>query len=163
MDKKTVAIVPGSFDPITVGHIFIVKEAAKRYDKVFVAVMINSDKKYKFSLEQRKNITEATLKGMSNIEVISSDGWLYDLANTLSADAIVKGYRNEVDLEYERKMAEFNLKHAPNTKTVLIKSPEELSSVSSTLVREKMNAKSDVSELLSAETIAEIEKILQKN
>ena len=161
-NNKHIAIVPGSFDPITNGHIFVVKEASKLYDKVFVAVMINSDKQYKFTLEERKSIAESALKDIPNVEVISSDGWLYELANSLSADAIVKGYRNNVDLEYENKMAEFNRQHAPNTKTILIQSPSELSFVSSTLVREQLKNNLDIAELLPIEAIEEIEKILAK-
>ena len=161
-NNKHIAIVPGSFDPITNGHIFVVKEAAKLYDKVFVAVMINSDKQYKFTLDERKSIAESALKDIPNVEVISSDGWLYELANSLSADAIVKGYRNNVDLEYENKMAEFNRQHAPNTETVLIQSPSELSFVSSTLVREQLKNNLDIAELLPIEAIEEIEKILAK-
>ena len=161
-NNKHIAIVPGSFDPITNGHIFVVKEAAKLYDKVFVAVMINSDKQYKFTLEERKSIAESALKDIPNVEVISSDGWLYELANSLNADAIVKGYRNNVDLEYENKMAEFNHQHAPNTKTILIQSPSELSFVSSTLVREQLKNNLDIAELLPIEAIEEIEKILAK-
>ena len=161
-NNKHIAIVPGSFDPITNGHIFVAKEAAKLYDKVFVAVMINSDKEYKFTLEERKSIAESALKDIPNVEVISSDGWLYELANSLNADAIVKGYRNNVDLEYENKMAEFNRQHAPNTETVLIQSPSELSFVSSTLVREQLKNNLDIAELLPIEAIEEIEKILAK-
>lgn len=162
MNKQTVAIVPGSFDPITNGHIFVIGEAAKRYDKIYVAVMINAEKKYTFSLEERKAIALAALKDFSNVEVISSEGWLYELANTLNADAIVKGYRNEIDLEYENKMAEFNCQYAPNTKTILIKSSFELSSLSSTVVREKIKNKSDISNLLPQEAIDVISKILQE-
>ena len=160
--KETVAIVPGSFDPITNGHIFVINEALKRYDKVFVAVMMNSEKQYTFTLEERKNIAVAALKNITNVEVISSDGWLYELANSLEADAIVKGYRNATDLEYERKMAEFNRRYAPNTETVLIKSDIKLSCVSSTLVRNKLKNKDDISALLPNEAIDEIEKILKK-
>ena len=96
-NKTTVAIVPGSFDPITNGHIFVINEAAKRYDKVFVAVMINSDKEYMFTLDERKSIAVAAVRNISNVEVIASNGWLYELANSLNADAIVKGYRNNTD------------------------------------------------------------------
>lgn len=162
MNKKTIAIVPGSFDPITNGHIFIIKEAAKRYDKVFVAVMINAEKQYTFTLEERKKIAIAALKDISCVEVISSDGWLYELANSLNADAIVKGYRNEADFEYETKMAEFNSQYAPKTETVLIKSSTDLTSVSSTLVREKLKSNNDISDLLPQEAIDEITNIISE-
>ena len=162
MKKETIAIVPGSFDPITNGHIFIIKEATKQYDKIYVAVMINADKKYTFSLEERKKIALSALQDMPNVEVISSDGWLYDLANQLNADAIVKGYRNEIDLEYENKMAEFNSQHAPNTKTVFIKSSVELAFVSSSLVREKIKNTDDIKDLLPQNAIKTIEEIFNQ-
>ena len=103
--KESIAIVPGSFDPITNGHLYVIKEARKLYDKIYVAVMINSEKNYTFSLEERKRISDSAVTDMDGVEVISYDGWLYELANSLKADAIVKGYRNDVDVEYEQKMA----------------------------------------------------------
>lgn len=160
--KETIAIVPGSFDPITNGHIFVINEAVKLYDKVFVAVMINANKQYTFTLEERQRIAKAALRHMPRVEVIASDGWLYELANSLNADAIVKGYRNDVDLEYEKSMAEYNSKYAPNTKTVLIQTIDELSSVSSTLVRDKIKNKTDISDLLPKDAIDEINNILSQ-
>ena len=159
-NKKTVAIVPGSFDPITNGHMFVINEALKRYDKVYVAVMINSAKEYTFTLEERKSIVGAALEGFDDVEVISSDGWLYDLANELSVDAIVKGYRNAIDLEYEQKMAEFNQRYAPNAETVLIKSDGEISSISSTLVREMLKNEESINKLLPPGAIDKINEIL---
>ena len=108
MTKQRIAIVPGSFDPITNGHIDIIRRAAELYDRVFVAVMINDQKKYRFTLEEREAIARAATEDMERVEVISSSGWLWELARDLGACAIVKGYRNETDLEYEKKMAEFN-------------------------------------------------------
>ena len=159
-NNKTIAIVPGSFDPITIGHIYIIKEAAKRYDKVFVAVMINADKSYMFSLDERKNIAYAAVKDIDNVEVITSNGWLYELANSLSADAIVKGYRNDIDLEYENQMAKFNAEHAPNAKTVLIKSDSSIENISSTLIRKKITNGESLNTFLPQEAIDEIEKII---
>lgn len=160
--KETIAIVPGSFDPITNGHIFVINEAVKLYDKVFVAVMINANKQYTFTLEERQRIAKAALRHIPRVEVIASDGWLYELANSLNADAIVKGYRNDVDLEYEKNMAEYNSKYAPNTKTLLIQTIDELSSVSSTLVRDKIKSKTDIRDLLPKDAIDEINNILSQ-
>ena len=159
--KESIAIVPGSFDPITNGHFYVIKEARKLYDKIYVAVMINSEKNYTFSLEERKRISDSAVTDMDGVEVISYDGWLYELANSLKADAIVKGYRNGVDLEYEQKMAEFNKIHAPNTETVLIKSDEDLVDVSSTLVRKMIAEGKNLERLLPKNAISEIEKILK--
>ena len=134
--KKKIAIVPGSFDPITNGHVNIIERAAQTYDVVYVAVMINSSKKYMFSLEQRAAITEACFESYDNIKVISSDGWLWELAKSVGACAIVKGYRNAVDLEYEKNMAIFNEEKYPECKTVLLKAEDDLVDMSSTYIRD---------------------------
>ena len=160
--RTTLAIVPGSFAPITNGHIFIVKEALKLYDKVILAVMINAEKTYEFSLEERTAIALAALKSETSVEVISYDGWLYKLANELKADAIVKGYRNDIDLKYEEEMAKFNKLHAPSVETVLIKTSAEFENVSSTLVRKKIANGETLKELLPKSAIDEINEILAK-
>ena len=92
--KKEIAIVPGSFDPITNGHLFVINEAAREYKTVYVAVMINSEKTYMFDIQARKAIAEAATKNIPNVKVIMSEDWLWKLATELNADAIVKGYRN---------------------------------------------------------------------
>ena len=134
-DGKTIAVVPGSFDPITFGHIDIIKRAAEQYEKVYVAVMINEQKKYLFSIEERERIAREAIKCIPNVCVVSSTGMLWRLAKELSADAIVKGYRNQVDYEYEIKMAEYNTKHNPDSPTVLFQANNELENISSTAVR----------------------------
>ena len=78
-----IAIVPGSFDPITNGHIDILRRAAERYDKVYLAVMINSAKNYMFSLDERAEIAKLAIADIENAEVISSDGYLWQLAKSL--------------------------------------------------------------------------------
>lgn len=134
-DGKTVAVVPGSFDPITFGHIDIIKRASAQYDIVYIAVMINEQKKYLFNIEERERIAREAVKNISNAVVISSTGMLWCLAKELSADAIVKGYRNQVDYDYEMKMAEYNTAHNPDAPTVLLQANNELENISSTTVR----------------------------
>ncbi len=160
--KKRIAIVPGSFDPITVGHLDLVRRAAQDYDVVYLAVMINAQKQYMFTMEQRKKIAEAAVTGIGNVIVISSDGMLWCLAKELGACAIVKGYRNNKDLEYEEMMARFNSEHYPPAKTVLLKSNESLVDVSSTVVRERILAGEDLHTFLPAEAIDEIYKIIPR-
>lgn len=156
---EKIAIVPGSFDPITRGHIDIIKQAAQSYDRVYVAVMINSQKQYMFSIDERKQIAEAALSDIENVFVISSEGWLWMLAKELGACAIVKGYRNEVDLAYEQNMAKFNEEKYPEAKTVLIKSSSALEEISSTAVRERILKKEPLDDYLPQSVIAAINKI----
>lgn len=160
MKETRIAIVPGSFDPITFGHIDLVKRALESFDKVYLAVMINPAKKYMFSIDERKRIAQAALEGIDNVEVISSEGMLWELALTLDACAIVKGYRNDKDLEYEKSMAEFNEAHNTKAKTVLLEAREELCELSSTMVREIISNQQSVEKYIPDGAVREIKKIL---
>ena len=161
-DGKTVAVVPGSFDPITYGHIDIVKCAAQLYDKVYLAVMINEQKQYTFNIEEREKIARAALCDLPRITVISSRGMLWKLAEELCADAIVKGYRNQIDYEYEQKMAEFNAEKNPLAKTVLLKADSRYSDLSSTAVREKISNNQSIDSMLPQAAIDVIYDILSR-
>ena len=162
MNKERIAIVPGSFDPITNGHISIIKKATESYDKVYVAVMINDQKEYMFSLEERKEIAIAALRDFDKVCVISSRDWLWHLCMEIGACAIVKGYRNETDLEYEQKMASFNKEHYPLAQTVLIKADDSMTDLSSTLIRERIRKHQSLEEFLPNGAIEEIKKIRSK-
>lgn len=160
-DGKTVAVVPGSFDPITFGHLDIIQRAAKKYDMVYVAVMINDQKKYLFGIEEREHIAREAVKNISNAVVISSTGMLWQLAKELSADAIVKGYRNPVDYDYEIKMAEYNTAHNPDAPTVLLEANSEFESISSTKVREMLSEGKSLEKYLPENVEDIIREILQ--
>ena len=162
-DGKTVAIVPGSFDPITYGHISLVKYASEKYDTVFLAVMINDQKQYLFSLEEREHIARLALEGFKNVTVVSSKGMLWKLAEDLGADAIVKGYRNQTDYDYELKMAEFNFAHNPNAPTVLVKAEDQFDSLSSTQVRGKLQDGEAISADLPYKAECAIRSILSRH
>ena len=131
----SLAIVPGSFDPMTLGHLDLIREAARRYDEVVVAVMINDQKRYLFDMETRVEIARRTVGQLSNVRVISDSGMLIDLFDRLSADAVCKGVRNETDYAYEMKMAEWNRSHNPRFRTELIESSGVHATLSSTDVR----------------------------
>lgn len=163
MTNQRIAVVPGSFDPITNGHIDVIRRATELYDKVFVAVMINDQKKYRFTLEEREAIARAALEGLERVEVISSRGWLWELTKNLGACAIVKGYRNETDLEYEQKMAEFNKEHNPDAETVLLKASDGLETLSSTVVRERMLNDEQIDGLLPEKAIEFIKKLTPRD
>ena len=159
---ERIAILPGSFDPITVGHVKIIEKALLEYDRVYVAVMINNQKKYMFNLEQRESIAKAALKKLERVIVISSEDWLWKLSRELGVCAIVKGYRNETDLKYEKEMAKFNEEKNPDCKTVFVKADEEFLTVSSTLVREHIIQGKPINQLVPEGAIEEIYKITEK-
>ncbi len=129
-------IIPGSFDPFTLGHLDIVARASRLFDKVYVAIMVNPEKQGRFDFRQRKLIVEATCAGIPNISVITADGLLADLCTALGVCAIVKGVRNATDLDYETSMASANRFLAPGVETVFLPAKAELAFVSSTFVRE---------------------------
>ncbi len=160
--KPSIAVIPGSFDPITYGHLDLVDRASSRYDKVYLAVMINRDKHYMLSLEERTKIAEAAVEAYPNVEVISSEGMLWELALRLNACAIVKGYRNDTDLAYEQQMAEFNRIHNPKAQTVLLESKSDLINVSSTVVRDKIQRGEDLGDLMPPRAEKILYQILQQ-
>ncbi len=134
------ALIPGSFDPMTLGHLDIVKRARKHYDKVSVAVLINESKQYLFTLEERAEIARLTLKDLPDVQVVSDTGLLVDLFDRLGADVIVKGVRNEADRAYEEKMAAYNAEHNPRARTVFLQAADDFEDVSSTRVRELLKS-----------------------
>ena len=160
---KRIAIVPGSFDPITYGHVDVIRRASELYDEVVVAVMINHAKAYLFTMEQRERLARIATASMERVRVLSSDGMLWKLAEDLGACAIVKGYRNETDYAYEMEMADYNRAHNPNAETVLLRADEKLSEVSSTVVREALKNGMDLSEYLPEKVAEEIAQILSQS
>jgi pantetheine-phosphate adenylyltransferase len=145
-----IALIPGSFDPITLGHVNIIERAAKMFDKVYVAVMINdsakydkslSSKQYMFSMEERLELARLSVAHIENVEAISRSSMLIDLCDELSVTAIVKGIRNSADLEYEMIHARWNKEHNERAETLFLPADDSLLSVSSTKVREMILSK----------------------
>ena len=136
----SLAIVPGSFDPMTLGHLEIIKTVAKRYDEVVVAVMINRSKKYMFDMETRVAVAEATVKEIPNVRVIADSGLLIDLFDRLGADAVCKGWRNQRDYDYELHMADWNSSHNPRFRTEMIRAKNSVEHISSSEVRRRLMA-----------------------
>lgn len=134
------AIIPGSFDPMTLGHRDVVERALKLFDRVIVAIMVNPDKKGRFTFAQRKKIAELTLADLPQVTVLTADGYLADLAAALKAVAIVKGVRNTEDFEYEQDMAVFNHDRNPVTETVYLPAYGDLVYVSSTFARSSIDS-----------------------
>ena len=154
-----IAIVPGSFDPMTVGHVNIIERAALLFDKVYVAVMINNSKDYMFSRKERTQIARLSCEHIENVEVIFDDGMLADLALRLDACAIVKGIRDEKDYLYEFDMAQFNARRNPKAQTVFLPCDEGAREISSTVVRQKLERREDISGIVSANAIDYIKSL----
>ena len=164
-----IALIPGSFDPITLGHVDVIERTAKKFDKVFVAVMNNdsskhdktlSSKTYMFDMETRLALVKLSTEHLENVEVISSSGMLIDLFDEIRADVIVKGIRNEADLSYELIHAKWNKAHNERVETLFLPASEGLADVSSTLVREMINGKNyeGLSAVLSEKAIEYLKK-----
>ena len=142
------AILPGSYDPITRGHAEIIKKAARIFDKVCVALMINPEKEYMFSKEDRINMARIVCEDIPNAEVVYDEGMLVELFDRVGADVIVKGVRNELDYNYEAEMAAYNEKANPRAVTLLLPCEAEYACISSSAVREAIRSR-DVAALES--------------
>ncbi len=160
------AIIPGSFDPMTLGHRAVVKAAAAIFDEVIVLVMNNDMtkyvkdakvKEYLFDTKARVEIARLTCADIRGVRVETRGGLLIDAFDQLCADVIVKGVRNEADFAYEQIHAAWNLAHNPRAKTVYLPSDPAYAHVSSTLAREKLQKGESLEGVLAQSVIAWIE------
>jgi pantetheine-phosphate adenylyltransferase len=143
-----VAIYPGSFDPVHLGHLDLIQRGEKLVDRLIVAVLHNPDKKEAFTVEERIAMLRDLTKGMPKVEVDSFNGLLVDYARKRKALFIVRGVRAFSDFEFEFQMALMNRKLAPQLETVFLMPKEKYSSVSSKLVREIGHFGGDLQELV---------------
>lgn len=132
----SIAIYPGSFDPVTLGHLDIIKRAAKQFDKVIVCVMVNSEKKGLFTPDERVDLLCRVVKGLDNVEIDSSHILLADYAKSRGASCIVKGLRAMSDFEAEFQMATLNRKLNPDLDTVFLTACQDYTYLSSSIVKE---------------------------
>ena len=151
-----IAIYPGSFDPITLGHLNIVKRAAALFDKVIVCVMINSSKTPMFNLEERVELIRRVVSRFDNVEVDTSSKMLVDYARDMGATAVVKGLRVMSDFEAEFQMALINKKIDPNLDTVFLPASEKYTYMSSTVVKEMAKYGADLSDFVPREIIDDV-------
>ena len=129
-------ILPGGFDPITVGHLDLARRAAALFDRVILCVMVNGEKRCLFTMEQRLEMARAALDGIPNAQAAAWDGLLADFAREQGASALVKGVRGEADFGWEVQMAQINRDLYPALDTILLPARPEHLHISSTLVRE---------------------------
>jgi len=142
------AVCPGSFDPVHNGHIEIIIRAASLFDEVIVAVSNNPAKNYRFSLQERMDMISETLKSIQGVIVMPlGTGLIADFAREQGAQAMVKGIRNSTDLNYEMPMATFN-RHLSSVETVFLPADSRYQHVSSTLVKEIVSFKGDITDFI---------------
>lgn len=130
-------IMPGSYDPVTCGHVEMIRRVAEREDEVYVVVFTNPNKSYTFSLEDRVAMLMIATEDIENVFVSYSLGYVVDYMREHDIERIVKGYRNDSDLEWEKEQAEYNKKYG-GYETELILCEDKFKNISSTLVREKL-------------------------
>ena len=153
-------ILPGSYDPVTKGHLDIIKRAAEKYEEVYVVAFVNPNKKYRFSVNERVSMLMLATEELENVLVSYSDGLVIDYMRDHGIDRIVKGYRTDADLPWECEQAEWNLKHG-GVETELWKCNEGLEDISSTAVRTALNEGNSISDLVP-EKVLEYIKDLDK-
>ncbi|NOQ81521.1 MAG: pantetheine-phosphate adenylyltransferase [Methylophaga sp.] len=146
---NTTAIYPGTFDPITNGHIDLVNRASKLFDRVIVAVAINPGKEPTFSLQERVELAEQTLLELDNVEVCGFEGLLVDVAKQKGANVILRGLRAVSDFEHEFQLAGMNRKMQPDIETLFLTPAEQFTYISSSLVREIAVLGGDVSDFVA--------------
>lgn len=149
----SIAIYPGSFDPITNGHLNIIARAAKSFNKLIVCVMVNGDKHPMFTLEERVEMIRRVTKDMENVEVDSSDALLADYARERNARVIIKGLRAMSDFEREFQMAIINHKLNPGLDTMFLTAEHQFMYLSSSVVKEMGHYQVDLSDFLPQEII----------
>ncbi|NOS90099.1 MAG: pantetheine-phosphate adenylyltransferase [Methylococcaceae bacterium] len=142
---QIIAIYPGTFDPITNGHLDIIARAAKLYHRVIVAVAVNRGKTPLFSLAERVELVQAVTPEFSNVSVIGFDNLLVDCARQQGANVILRGLRAVSDFEYEFQLAGMNRRLAPELETMFLTPAEQYEFISSTMIREIAQLKGDIS------------------
>jgi pantetheine-phosphate adenylyltransferase len=145
---KRTAIYPGTFDPVTLGHIDVIRRAAKVFDHLVVAVAEVSRKKTWFAVEERLRLVQSATRGMRNVSVESFSGLLMNYVRTRGSHTVVRGLRAFTDFEYEFQMALTNRKLSPDIETVFLMTSESHSYISSTMVREVAELGGDTSTLV---------------
>jgi pantetheine-phosphate adenylyltransferase len=141
------AIFPGSFDPITLGHYDIIKRGISLFDEIIVAIGVNADKKYMFSIEQRKQFIEEAFKNEPKVKVITYEGLTIDLCKKEKADFILRGLRNPADFEFEKAIAHTNRKLS-KIETVFLLTAAKTSYISSSIVRDVIRNGGDYTALV---------------
>lgn len=156
------AIYPGSFDPVTFGHLDIIRRAASLVDELIVGVLNNNAKSPLFSVEERVKMLVEVTKDINNVKIVPFEGLLVDFANKMEADMVVRGLRAITDFEYELQMAQTNHKLSPSVETIFLTTSLEYSYLSSTIVKEVAVFGGDISQFVPEIVIDRIQEKMDK-
>lgn len=159
-EKKV--LVAGSFDPVTKGHMALIDYASAHFEQVFAVIFINAEKSYLFTKEERLALLEAACAPYENVQVDYFDGMQYLYAKEKGIDLVLRGYRNEKDLAYERIVADFNRNALPGFETILLESKGEQRQISSTMIRELLAENGDVSPFVPPLTLNLLSRFAKK-
>lgn len=152
----TRAIYPGSFDPVTLGHLDIIKRASKIFDELIVGVLNNNSKSPLFSVEKRVKMLNDVVKDLPNVKVMSFEGLLVDFARKVDAQVIVRGLRAVTDFEYELQMSQTNTVLNENVDTIFFTTSLEYAYLSSSTVREAAYFGADISKFVPESVIQQV-------
>ena len=158
----TSLLFPGSFDPLTRGHKDIARRASKICDKLYVVVMNNNKKTYLFDLDERVQMVKEVLGEYENIEVLGSDGLLVDIFKDLGCNAVVRGIRSESDFRFEAEMALANRMLCSDYDVTLLPCRDDLSLISSSIVKEVGSYGGDISQMVPAQIVDMVNERLRK-
>ncbi len=148
-----IALFPGSFDPITIAHVDILKRSLALFDRVVVGIGLNSSKQNFLSAKKREEIVKSIFNGYTNVDVQLYEGLTVDFCRKINAKYMVRGIRSAADFEYERAIAQINQTMMPDVETILLLSKPEYSAISSTIVRDILRNQGDVSPFVPKEAL----------
>lgn len=146
--SKRIAVFPGSFDPITIGHYSLVKRAIELFDEVIVGIGTNTNKSYLFTEEERFRMVEDAFTDMNQVTVKQFTGLTVDFCRNQNSKFILRGLRNAGDFEFEKNISQINQALAPEIETIILVTNQDLSAISSSIVRELIKNKADVAQFL---------------
>ncbi|MDD6380642.1 MAG: pantetheine-phosphate adenylyltransferase [Lachnospiraceae bacterium] len=151
-----IAIYPGSFDPVTLGHLDIIKRSAAMFDRLIVAVLNNSAKKSLFTVDERVAMIKEVTKDLPNVEADSFDGLTVDYATEVGATVVIRGLRAVTDFEYELQIAQTNRVENPEIDTVFLTTSLKYSYLSSTIVKEFASYGADIEKFVPKEIVPKV-------
>jgi pantetheine-phosphate adenylyltransferase len=157
------AVYPGSFDPVTLGHLDIIRRAAKVVDELIIGVLVNSSKKPYFTLDERVQMIEKVTKDLPNVRVVQFEGMTVQFARDNGAHLIIRGLRAVTDFEYEMQIAQTNHSIAPDIDTMFFTTSLEYAFLSSTIVKEVERYGGDISGFVAPEVIETFNKKRDKS